>query len=148
MILDTLENSDRYVALHPLFPAAFRYLRRNDLATLPVGRIEIDGERLFALPQEPDGRGREGARLEAHRKYIDIQVTVSGHEEIGWKALEDCKTVTEPYRDDKDIMFFGDLPDSWTRVKAGQFVIYWPGDAHAPLGGQGPLRKVVLKIAV
>lgn len=148
MILDTLENADRYASAHPLFTKAFQFLRGNDLAALPPGRIDIDGDRLFALPQEPEGRGREGARLEAHRKYIDIQVTVSGHEEIGWKGLKDCKLVSEPYRDDKDILFFGDLPDSWTRVAAGQFVIYWPEDAHAPLGGRGPMKKVVLKIAV
>ena len=148
MILDTLANADRYAATHPLFARAFQFLRETDLAALKPGRIEILGDRLFALPQEPDGRGREGARLESHRKYIDIQFTVAGNEEIGWRALADCRDVTEPHSDEKDIAFYGDRPDVWTRVAPGQFVIYWPEDAHAPLGGTGPLRKVVLKIAV
>ena len=34
MILDYLDNWERYAALHPGFPAAFEFLKRRDLADL------------------------------------------------------------------------------------------------------------------
>ncbi len=30
----------------------------------------------------------------------------------------------------------------------GQFMMFWPADAHAPLAGAGPLHKVVVKLLV
>ena len=148
MILDHIGNADRYANLHPLFAAAFRYLRKTDHAARPDGRVDIDGDRIFALHSHPLGRGHDGARLEIHRKYIDIQFVVSGHEEIGWKALASCRKVTDPYDAQKDVGFFGDTSDTWSAVPPGHFVIYWPEDAHAPLGGEGSSAKVVVKIAV
>lgn len=48
MILDTLENADLYANLHPAFAAAFALLRREDLASLPEGRHDIDGDASYA----------------------------------------------------------------------------------------------------
>jgi len=33
------------------------------------------------------GRAREAAKLECHRRYIDIQLVLEGVDEMGWKAL-------------------------------------------------------------
>ena len=33
-------------------------------------------------------------------------------------------------------------------MSAGEFTIYWPSDAHAPLSGFGPSIKPVMKLAV
>ena len=87
------------------------------------------------------GRGREGARLEAHRRYIDIQLTIDGLEEIGWKPIGDCVSTSEAFDAAKDITFFNDRPESWLSVPAGRFAIFFPEDAHAPLGGRGILEK-------
>jgi biofilm protein TabA len=134
--------------LQPLFARAFQFLRTTDLAALPPGRNEIDGDSMYASVDHKPGRSREGARLESHRKYIDIQMTISGAEEIGWKRTGLCAEITEPFRPDNDIQFYGDTPVAWVAVPPGHFVIYWPDDAHAPLAGKGELRKVIVKIAV
>jgi YhcH/YjgK/YiaL family protein len=147
MILDTLANAARYVDLHPGFAAAFEQLRRTDLSTLNAGKYPIDGDRLILLIDQPEGRGRDGARLEAHRRYIDIQYSISGHEVIGWKSLAECST-SDPYADERDIEFFSDTPETWLALSPGKFTIFFPDDAHAPLAGVGPLHKAVLKIAV
>ena len=146
MILDTLTRSARYTTLHPLFAEAFEFLATTDLAALPKGRVALHGEQLFVLIDEPDGRGRAGARLEAHRRYIDIQLTVQGTEHIGWRPLEDCASADGPFAEDRDIVFFGDRPDTWLVVPAGHFVILFPEDAHAPLGGEGRVKKAVVKV--
>ncbi len=148
MIVDRLEHSNRYCDMHPAFAQAFAFLKRSDLAELSADRHDIDGDRLFCSISKGPGRPRTEANLEAHRKYIDIQYVIAGPEEFGWKPTADCHVVHTPYDAEKDIGFFKDQPDSWNKVPAGSFVIFFPQDAHAPLVSDGEIHKVVLKIAV
>jgi biofilm protein TabA len=148
MILDDLKNADRYVPLHEGFRAGFEFLRRPDLLSLEGGRHEIDGDRVFALINRDPGRGHEGARLEAHRKYIDIQFLVDGNEEIGWRPHGECQSISEPYTEARDILFFADPPSSWIVLPVGKFMIFYPEDAHAPLAARGDNVKAVIKVAV
>lgn len=148
MILDDLSQAARYTALHPGFALGFKFLARTDLATLEGGRHEIDGDRVFALINRDPGRGHSGARLEAHRKYIDIQFLVVGSEEIGWRPTGECTSLTDPYIDERDIMFFGDAPWGWIPLPVGKFMIFYPADAHAPLASTGDNVKAVIKVAV
>ncbi len=157
MILDTLMNADRYARLHSSFARAFAYLREanwTQLIPAEPGAARhsthhpIDGERMYISIDYVDGRGRDGARLEAHRRYIDIQFTIDGHEEIGWKPLGDCLLTSVAYDEAKDVLFFSDRPDSWLSLPAGHFAIFFPDDAHAPLAGGGLLKKAIVKIAV
>jgi YhcH/YjgK/YiaL family protein len=145
MILDVLSECRRYVALHPRFARAFDFLATSDLRSLAPGRHAIDGERLYVSIDHEDGRGREGARLEAHRKYIDIQLTIEGDEQIGWAPLADCRP-SAAFDPARDVGFFDTRPDTWLSVPPGRFAIFFPDDAHAPLAGRGPLRKAVVKV--
>lgn len=148
MILDALNNEERLRNLHPGFAAAFQFLREADLAQLPEGRRDIDGDRLFALAVRAQGRGQQGAKLEAHRRYMDIQYSLTGHDVIGWKPLPTCANPVEAYSEAKDIQFFTDTPDSWVTIPQGSFGIYYPQDAHAPMASDGPIHKVVVKVLV
>ncbi|HEY5997443.1 MAG TPA: YhcH/YjgK/YiaL family protein [Candidatus Deferrimicrobiaceae bacterium] len=148
MILDTLENRGRYDGLHGDFRRAFAFLAETDLSALPAGRCGIDGDRLFAIVSEGPGRSREGAELEIHARYIDIQYVVSGTDEMGWKPSSRCLAPCVPYDPDKDIGFFSDAPDAWVAVPAGAFAVFFPEDAHLPLVSRGVIRKVVVKVAL
>jgi biofilm protein TabA len=148
MILDALSAAGRYLALNPRLAAGFAFLAKSDLANLPVGRHEIDGPQVFALVSHDTGRGQAGARLEAHQKYLDIQVALSGQERIGWLPLADCRQVAEAYSAERDIGFFADRPTIWLPLEPGQFAIFFPADAHAPLAGEGAVHKVVIKVAL
>lgn len=148
MIVDYLQNADRYSSLHAAFAGGFAFLRRADSAELPDGRHDIDGERLFAVISRIEGRGREKSLLEAHRRYIDIQFVIGGKDNIGWMPIADCQRVASPYDATKDFEFFFDRPATWLEVPAGAFGIFYPEDAHAPLATSGPIHKVVVKVAV
>lgn len=148
MILDTLAQADRYLALHPLFADAFAFLRNPDLGTLQPGKHPIQGERLFAIVEACAGRTRAEAKLECHRRYIDIQLVLDGVDEMGWKPTADCVDPATDYDGARDIRFFNDAPASWIATPAGSFCLFFPDDAHAPLVGAGTIRKVVVKIAV
>jgi biofilm protein TabA len=148
MFIDHLENAERYHALHPGFADGFAFLHRDDLAQLPNGRHDIDGERLFAIVSRVEGRGRELSPLEIHRRYIDIQFTIGGEDCIGWLPTSECQRVSSPYDERKDLGFFFDRPDTWLAVGPGIFGVFYPEDAHAPLASSGPIHKVVVKVAV
>ena len=148
MIVSTLANADRYVALHPLFARTLEFMRRTDLLALTPGIHPIIGEQLFAIVECAVGRSRKQAQLECHRKYIDIQLVLSGVDEMGWKPLLDCRKPVADYSAEKDIQFFHDAPDAWIATPPGAFCIFFPEDAHAPLVSDGPIRKVIFKIAV
>ncbi len=147
MILARLEQAERYLALHPDFPAAIAFLRSQPLADLPLGRIEIAGT-MYAMVSRSPARQRSEARLEAHHKFIDIQFVISGVEEMGWKARGRCQRPHDQYDAEKDIEFFADPPDSYVTVHPGEFVIFFPDDAHAPLIGSGEIHKIVIKVPI
>jgi YhcH/YjgK/YiaL family protein len=148
MILDVLENAQRYLPLHSGFAQAFEFLSRSDLKELPVGRHEIDGDRIYAVVAREPGRSKDDALLETHERYIDIQFIISGTDTMGWKPTLACKQPTQPYDPERDIQFFADKPDAWVATHGGAFTIFFPEDAHMPLISTGEIHKVVVKIAV
>jgi len=146
VILSRLDHADRYAACHRLFPIAFNYLRGENLAELPEGRHVIDDDRLFAIVSRDLGRGKSDAVLEHHARYIDIQYVISGFDLIGWSEVADCRKPKRPFDRERDLGFFNDVPSSWLRVSDGSLAIFYPEDAHAPLGTSGPVHKIVLKV--
>jgi len=148
MILSALSQADRYSPLHPLFQRAFDHIRTTDFFALEPGRYNIIGEDLIAIVEQVPGKTKEMARLEAHRRYIDIQLVLEGDEQMGWKPLADCLNPVSEHSDERDIRFFHDTPASWVAVPPDHFCIFFPEDAHAPLVASGQVRKVIFKVAV
>ena len=148
MIIDAGASFHLYTSLHPLFERAFEFLSDADLRSYPAGRHSVDGDRIYLVIDHVKGRGREGARLEAHRRYIDIQLTIEGDEEIGWMPLASCGAPSAPFDEAKDVCFFDARPATWLAVPEGTFAVFFPHDAHAPLAGRGALKKAILKVAV
>ena len=44
------------------------------------------------------------------------------------------------------VIFYSDKPDTYFQFKAGQFAIFYPEDVHAPMIGEGPIKKLVVKV--
>jgi YhcH/YjgK/YiaL family protein len=148
MVLGALSQLNRYLDLHPRFQAVADTIESRDLAALAPGRHEIDSSRLYLSVDDNEGRGRARARLESHRRYIDIQVTIEGDEEIGWRPVSECNGPTAAFDERLDIQFYEDIPETWLAVPPGYFAIFFPHDAHAPLAGVGRLKKAIFKIEV
>ena len=148
MVFDTLDNAHFYASMHPRFPAAFEFFRSGRATTLPDGEFELDGRQLYVMIASFPGRGRKGAKLESHRRYIDIQYVLKGSDEIGLLPTSQCRDVEMPYVEDRDLILYRDHPTNWLIVPEGSFAIFYPDDAHAPLAGTAPVSKAVLKVAV
>ena len=146
MIIDTLDNADKYISLHPRFAKAFEFIKSQNLENLEPGKFEIDGKDLHAAVSLKDGVTRDTAKAEAHNNYIDIQVCPSGKEELGWKPRSKTVSPKEDYNAEKDVTFFNDQMDTYFQLSAGQFAIFYPEDVHAPMIGEGPVKKLVVKV--
>ena len=104
MIIDALANMEFYKGLNEQLYKGLTFLKENDVASLPVGRYDIDGDAVFALVQEYETHLPEECRWEAHYTYTDIQYVVEGSEKMGWNTLDDIlKTEDRP---EDDVYYF------------------------------------------
>ena len=150
MIIDSLKNASRYYSVHPRFEKAFSYIQSLDLDQLEPGKFIIEENVLKGDFAVKSGKTVEEstAKFECHDAFIDIQVTVSGKEQIGWKSRDTCVLPNGEYNPEKDIRFFHDQPDMFFGLTNHQFAIFFPSDVHAPLIGTGEIRKMVIKVKI
>ena len=149
MIIDTLDNAGLYRNLGPRFAKAFDYLEQTDLATLPDGRNDIDGDDLFAMVVDGPTRRMADAEWEAHRNYHDIQLVTEGIEQMGFANVEDLSE-TMPYNVEQDAALYAG-EGTMVPVPAGTFVLFAPQDAHMPsiaITDPSRVRKIVVKVRV
>ena len=149
MVLDWFKNAARYEGLAEGFAAGFRFLRDTDLRAASPGKIDIAGDRVFALIQDYTTKPLEQGFWESHRKHIDIQYVVHGVERIGVAPVETLHT-TDPFDDAKDLIKYSG-PGDWVTVREGQFTLFFPQDGHMPgirIDQPVAVRKVVVKVAI
>lgn len=146
MILDSIKNAELYYSLSPLVKKAFDWLAKTDIKSLSTGRHDIDGDNLFVNVMDVDLKPRHEAALEVHNCYVDIQIMYGGQEEYGWAERCDCQSPREEFNSEKDVQFFNDAPQTIFALKGQQFVIFFPEDAHAPMLGEGSVRKLIFKL--
>lgn len=148
MILSNLNDVDTYLPLHPLFRTLVDYLRTHDLLHAPLGRITIDGDRLFINNINPDCKRADEQPMEGHKRYIDVHVLLEGQETYGVKPLGTSSDVVQPYDEATDMALYGDRPDNYITLRPGQLLILWPEDLHAPFIGTGKIRKLIAKVKI
>jgi len=151
MIAGHLDHWDKEKHLYaPAIQKAIAWLQINDLAALPTGRQEINGDKLYALVSEYSTEPKEKRRAEAHRKYVDVQYIVKGTEIIGYSPLQEGLEVLEDKLAEKDAIFYKNPPGEVELIlEAGMFALLFPWEVHRPncwRGEAAPVRKVVVKI--
>lgn len=150
MILDKIENLKMYKPVLDSADKIYDFICDFIKAPKENGRYELDGKDLYANIDSYETKPENGALFEAHKKYIDLQVIMTGEEKIGW-ASPDALKPDGDFNEEKDIGFFNGAEDSWITVKNGNFVILFPEDAHKPCitvdGNSKFVKKIVFKIA-
>lgn len=146
MVIDSLSNAKKYFHLHKNFAKAFEFILKQDLSAMEPAKYPVDGDEIHASFMVKDGVKAADAKFEAHNNYIDIQVCPSGEEQMGWKPRQTCTNPAGEYNTEKDVIFYKDQPDTYFNLQAGQFAIFFPEDVHAPMIGEGPIKKLVVKV--
>ena len=146
MIIDTIENLGKYVALNPLFADVVEFLKNHDLQSMEPGKYPIKDKDLFMNLQVAKGKTKEVAVLETHVEMIDIQIPLSGAETFGYTPL--CDLPAFEYNAEKDITKYGDTkPQTFVTVNPGQFAIFFPQDGHMPCITDEPeIKKAIFKV--
>jgi YhcH/YjgK/YiaL family protein len=101
MVVDTLDNLEKYVSLNPLFADVVKFIKENDLSKLEDGKHFIKESNLFVNITTAHGKSEEDAVLETHRKMIDIQIPLDNEETYGYTPLADLPEVE--YNEAKDV---------------------------------------------
>ena len=152
MIISQFEDLHRYDSLNPLFKRAFDWLLSTDFSKLPLGKNEIDGQKLFANVQEYETKSIEESFFEAHRKYIDIQFLVSGEENIGWAKTEALSEL-EAYNPENDFHKLSGTASQTVKISGKTACILFPEDAHEPClnateGKKEKVKKICMKVQI
>ena len=146
MIIDTLDNLEKYAALNPLFPKVVEFLKANDLSKMADGKYEIEGKDLFVNITTTKGKTPDEAFIETHNKMIDIQIPITAAETYGYTQRELLPDVE--YNAEKDITKIPDLvADSYVTCQPGMMAIFFPQDGHAPcIAGVPEFKKAIFKV--
>lgn len=148
MVLDRIENFEKYLSLNPNFVKAMEFLQNSNLQDLPLGRNEICGDLIFANVVEAKSKSKSEAPIEIHRKYIDVHVPLSGDELIGYTPLAELPYAEFVEADDAALYPLSLSARDYFNVKRGEFAIFFPQDGHAPAITPTPLKKIILKVAI
>ena len=150
MLHSSLAIATKYNYLSDKFRAAFKWLEDTDIAALPDGKYSVLDGQVTADVQSYTSEPAEARRFEVHDKFFDIQYVFKGEEFFGVCSREGLSiTEAKPERD----TYFLEKPENFSMVlvRAGEFIILPPEDAHMPkccVGSPAHVRKVVLKVKV
>ncbi|MDF7671439.1 YhcH/YjgK/YiaL family protein [Orbaceae bacterium ESL0721] len=146
-----------HLALVPYLPAkikqAILYVKDNININTPVGRYDIDGDKLFLMLSDSTSRHIEDAFPEFHEKYIDIQIILKGPEGMAVSTLPAHTKVIEDKLASNDIAFI-ETPEEETIfvLHDDDFIVLYPNEVHKPLCAVDnkitTIRKVVVKVAL
>ena len=152
MIIDSIDNAQKYFRVHPLFEKAFDYINSINLASVTPGIYPIDGDNIRAIFSGNKGMTAVESiqEFECHNQHIDIQFCIKGKERFGWKPRTSCTAPKGEYDPAKDVLLYADEPTTYFELTDGQFVILFPEDVHAPMIAvdEEIIKKMVIKVKV
>ena len=135
--------------INELCPSAYDFIV-NKTEGAAVGKYDLENG-VYVSVQEYTTKARSEAKYEAHKKFIDIQMILSGKELIAVSPIEKM-TISDEYNEEKDFMLFHHNDECTDYVlEAGDFLILYPQDVHMPgvcVNEKSPVRKIVVKVPV
>lgn len=147
--IDAVEFATQYEKNKELWDTLFKFLAETDPATLEPGKkvVLVEG-RLWINPLEYTPKSAEETKIEAHKKFIDLQYTFVGNELMGVagkvEPINDYDPVKDRtnYRTEEEIVY--------SPADSDRFFLYFPKDMHQPSvranENPGVSRKLVGKI--
>ena len=136
--------------LYEKITEALNYIENLDKTSLTPGICEVNDEFYYNY-LEYEAKEPTNTIYEAHKNYVDIQYIVEGQEQVD-VSFEEYMELDTPYDAEKDIMFFKNPSNHFTRILGpGEYVIVLPHELHKPgqkVGENGNVKKIVGKVRV
>ena len=90
MVVDTLENLEKYASLNPLFAQAIDFLKSRDLQAMEIGKTELKGKDLFVNIAQTKPKTKEEAKLELITNLLTFKSRCREQKLWGYTAAKDC----------------------------------------------------------
>ena len=154
MIYGHIHTSESAAAYSETIRKAIQILRETDVTDMHHGKYPLDGDRLILQINEVTTGPKETKRPEVHRKYIDVQYMVHGHEYIGFYPDQKTSMVKEDRLAEDDVLFYEEndrVNEIMLPMTDGCYAIFFPEDVHRPccqMGEAEDVKKIVLKVRV
>lgn len=145
MIVCPWNELKRYAAILPGVEEAVEKI--NALESWEPATYQLENGRFMI--QQGASRAWNGAQLEAHRQYLDVQYILEGGDVVGWAPVDTLKPDCEFNTADDYGLYSGD--NAPVAIKPGYCYVVFPEDAHAPgchLDTPHDYKKIVVKLKV
>ena len=145
MIIDGIENISKYNTI--ISENVINFIKTLSPST-PCGRYEID-KKSYANVDEYEPKPYENCKFEAHKKFIDIQMVLSGCEDLEYTLVKGLD-ISEKYDENRDVMFFENSESDCVHLTPYKFAYINTYEAHKPQikTSSSNVKKVVIKIKV
>jgi len=148
MIIDRLENLAKYTPALPQLQHVVSILESGALLDLSLGSYATDDPSLRYTIMSYETELAEMKAYEIHRRDADVQILLAGRERMD-VADSESFVPTGEYSAERDIVFGDGHKIASYHANPSLFVIFFPGEPHAPnlADGEGrEVKKVVFKI--
>ncbi len=150
MIFDTLINMEKYKGISENLDQAIDFIKKTDFTKCEEGKTDVCDAFYYTKAVVQTGDITH-APFEAHKKFIDIFIPLTGREIVKTAEVEGL-TVTYPYQDADDFYLLEGPAQVNVINTPDTFAILFPQDAHNSAGGVDgeviDFEKIVVKVRV
>lgn len=149
MIYTERNNIGHYRGMGEYLDKAFDYLENCFPENAEPGYYEIDGRKVYMNVLDYDTIKEEEAFFEAHARYADIHMVLSGEELVGVSDMSRIRVKT--FDQEKDLYEVEGPVEHYIRLVPGKALVVLPEDAHKlklTMGSPSAVRKAVIKVYV
>lgn len=143
MIVDKIKN----LSLYKEIPSdVIQFILQLKVDNIELGKHVISDD-VYVNIEEYQTKAIRDAKFESHDKYIDIQLLLSGCENIYYTSRDGLE-IQNPYDESRDISFYSDdvSKSPYTTLDGTNFMMIFPHEAHAPQVSVDNSRQKVLKV--
>ena len=147
MIYDHFEHLSRYQGCFKGLDTLIEWAKHNRVQDLPLGKTEIDGDRVFVNVMMAQTRHPQQAKYEVHHNYMDLQMDIEGSEVV--QVPKTFAFDADGFDADKDIGFGSGEVGSIGYLGNGTFALFLTEEPHMPtlhLEQCQTVKKAVFKI--
>ena len=149
MIVTTFKNIERYYPLSNAIKICVDFAKNNNVKEYENGSYDIAPGIKVNIN---DFDCTNTFKFEGHRKMVDIQLDLIGHEKCLVSDIK-CGKIEVPYNEEKDVEWFSvnpQAPFNEIIMDRETLVILFPEDIHSPTiyDGCETVKKAIFKISI
>lgn len=149
MLLGNMSSLDRLSFVDKRIVQYAEVAQKLAMTEKEDGKYPIEGDDVFVVLASEVTQLASERKSEIHHDYIDIQLILKGKEVFGVSSHTGEQYLGKAF--ENDLCFLPQIEnESFVTLVEGDFIVFYPGEAHRPLCAYDdtpePIRKAVVKI--